>query len=246
MKKIFAIVIALMLVVSLAACGGGGGGGTPSGDGGGGSAGGGGTAVGDVSCPCDPECTNKECEGGDKCKCGDLGNGSYTFKVEINTDVAGWQPIYKTFGEAVVVLDQLNASDKHYGIAEGNGEYLEFFVDGFDYGQEETTYNFTVQLSGFDPRVGGSITVGINCFSAEVVTSFSTGEAADGMKMQTPDMGFIMLNMLGQEILDPETELYLFEVPLEDGNGYKTFNLDQVSAEFEGHIEMSITVTLIP
>jgi hypothetical protein len=265
MKKIIAIAIALMLFFALAACGGGGDGGS---SGGGDSAPGGAASTLDGSCPCWPDCTVAACENGcDKvlcereckhgevydckkgkcCKSGGSTTGSHTFRVEINTYVAGWQPIYKTFGEAVVVLDQVDESGKYFGVAEGNGEYLEFFVDGFDYGQEETTYDFTVQLSGFDPRVGDSITVGINRYSAEAVTSFSTWDPADigSPKVQLPDAGFIVLYMLGQEILDPETGLYLFEVPMEDGNGYKTFNLDQASAEFEGHIEMSITVTQI-
>ena len=254
MKKIYVIVLALILVFSLAACGGGSSGGD------------GGVAAGDVSGTCFPDCGVGACENDcdkticdKKCKQSDgsydcikgecctsgLTTGSHTFRVEINTYVAGWQPIYKTFGEAVVELDQVDASGKYFGIAEGDGEYLEFFVDGFDYGQEETTYDFTVQLSGFDPRVGDSIVVGINRFSAEEVHSYSTWDPADidSPVLLLPDAGFIVLYMLGQEILDPETGLYLFEVPRDGDNWFKTFNLDQASAEFEGHIEMSITVT---
>ena len=257
--------IVIVICFSVAACGDGGSG-ADGGASGGASAGGAAVTTNDDSCPCYPGCGHdackddcdkaiceKECQQSDgiydcsKGKCCASDNGSHTFRVEINTYVAGWQPIYKTFGEAVVVLDQFDASGKYFGIAEGNGEYLEFFVDGFDYGQEETTYDFTVQLSSFDPRVGDSIIVGINRFSAEEVHSFSTWDPEDigSPKVLLPDAGFLVFYMLGQEILDPETGLYLFEVPMEGGNGYKTFNLDQASAEFEGHIEMSITITRI-
>ena len=39
-------------------------------------------------CPCDPECTNNKCEGGDRCKCGtDKENPPLTYEIVIKTEL---------------------------------------------------------------------------------------------------------------------------------------------------------------
>ena len=201
----------------------------------------------DDPCKCCPDCDQEECEclecGENKdCECAMPGGGggseSFTFLVEFYAYVAGWRPIHKTYGEATVIIESADGI-LFFGSAPGAGEYTEELIP--ETGQVETTFEFTVVLKDFDPRVGDSITVGLDRIGAEEVTNYARSDPKD--KITLPDMGNVILMILGQEYFDPETEFFYFTVPLEkDGTGYALFTLERVSADFEGHVELSIHI----
>ncbi|MCL1895992.1 MAG: hypothetical protein FWG03_05540 [Clostridiales bacterium] len=211
MKKFFVLgVVIVMTLFLLAACGGGSAGGDDS-------AGGGGTAApateaGDDPCPCCPDCIQEECEcaecgDSDGCKCRLPGGpgGPYTFLVEIDTNFVGsLGQVYRTTGTATVTLDDFDSSG-WFGSAEGYGVYSDW---GKDYQEleEATDYDFTVRLSNFDPEKGDSIKVGADRFCTATGT------------------GFLMLSfeILRTDLLDEETGLYTFELPMENGKAELT------------------------
>ena len=221
MRKILMIALALMLVFSLAACGGGG-------DGGNGSGSGGGTAAPSVAgdddpCPCCPECVQaecvcEECGGNDDydCKCAAPGGGgSFTFLVEIDTNFIGsLGQGNRTFGTATVTLDDFDSSG-WYGSAEGIGEYTDWTVEGFALLEYDIGYDFTVQLSGFDPLKADSITIGVDRFCSETETWEDLDDIIGTLKMD----GAIMMSFdyHRMDLLDEKTGLFTFELPMENG-----------------------------
>ena len=129
MKKILVIAVVLILVISLAACGGGSEGGTGGDSGSGTTSGGEDTAgVDEHNCPCDPECTNKECEGGAKCKCGtDEEYPPLTYNIEIEAELTCDEECgldgcgMDTFGMARVTMDYIDSNTGYFGKGEGSG-----------------------------------------------------------------------------------------------------------------------------
>ena len=212
MKKFFAIgVVVIMALFLLGACGGGSTGGSGSAGGGGFAGGGGSTAApavegGDDPCACCPDCVQKdcvcdECADSDDCLCtAGGGDGPFTFLVEIDTNFIGsLGQVYRTTGTATVTLDDFDSSG-WFGSAEGFGEYSDWGQDYLEL-EEATDYDFTVRLSNYDPLKGDSIKIGTD--------RFCTGTGT----------GFLMLSfeILRTDLLDEETGLYTFELPMENG-----------------------------
>jgi hypothetical protein len=240
MKKIFAIALAIVLAISmLTACGGSGARSsdkTPAGNNN--------AALANINsedeCDCCPECIKDDCDC-DECDCCPPGGGqgSFTFLVETYAYVAGWQPIHKTYGAATVTMDQADGN-MYFGMSEGAGEYTDLLIP--ETGQVETTFTFTTKLKEYDPIFGNSITVGLDRIGAEVVTNYNN-DGLDKLYVPLPDMGNVILMMLGQDHFDEASGFYYFELPLEDGSFYKIFSFDRASADFEGHIELTIYAT---
>ena len=127
MKKILVIVMVLILVVSLAACGRGSKGGTGS-DSVNPSDGADTVDVDEDKCPCDPNCTNKECEGGFKCKCStDEEYPPLTYDIEIEVELICDEECgldgcgMETFGMARVTMDYNDSKAGYFGNEKGSG-----------------------------------------------------------------------------------------------------------------------------
>ena len=234
MKKIHIIALILILVLSLAVCG--------CGGGNGGASGGGGTDVPATSadedpCPCCPDCVQNECvcaECGDNdkydCKCSAPGGGDgpFTFSVEIDTNLTGsLGQVYRTIGTATVTLDEFDDSG-WFGSANGHGEYSDWGDEIYAETENATSYDFFVRLANFDPAKSDSITVGTDTFCSNA-----------GNK-------YVMLSfeMLRTDLIDAETGLYTFKIPMENGVAQL---IDHWNEPPPGLIiiDMTITVTLL-
>ena len=192
-------------------------------------------------CDCCPECKPEECDC-DECDCcppGGAGQGSYTYIVEMYAYVAGWRPIHKTYGISTVTMENTDGAG-FSGSAEGKGEYTEELIP--ETGQVEKTFSFNVQLMNFDPQTKKNITVGINRIGAEEVTNYSKDDPSSG-SFKLPDMGNLIMMKLAKEYFDAASGFYYFELPLENGAAHKVFSFDEATQEFEGHVELTISVT---
>jgi len=251
------LVVAFAISFGLAACSGSGGN-IPSG-GNNGASGNGNAAVpttapsatpsgNDDPCPCCPDCIQKECECAEcgenddyDCECKlPGGGGAFTFLVEtkVTTKADATMIVYNTFGEATVTLDQFEESG-FYGVGEGIGRYSDWF-GGFNGDavllEAETGYEFTVKLLNFDPRKSDSITVGINRFSADKERFESDGVIVEGVYTS------LLFQMFRTDILDKETGLYMFELPMKDGVATQSWNYAETAP---GNIDLTITVTML-
>ena len=205
MKKAYIIALALVLVFALAACGGGGDGGSS----------GGGTAAPTTNtdedpCACCPDCVQKECVcaecvDNDKydCKCSAPGGGEgpFVFLVEIDTNLTGsLGQVYRTIGTATVTLDDFDDSG-WFGSADGYGVYSDWGDEIYAETENATDYDFFVRLANYDPLKSDSITVGTDTFCSNAGNRY------------------VMLSFewLRQDLLDEETGLYTFELPMENG-----------------------------
>ena len=262
MKKVYVIVLALILVFALAACGGSGGG-----DDNGGVASGGGSTAAPASspddehnCPCEPECNNKECKGGDKCQCS-AGEMAMTYIVEIKTvweDIDPTCPYPAECGGVSIASATVSVNS---GAASGSGEYVSYNSHYWDSEGRTligkvapgTDFGFKATLAIPEPNNANIIKVGFD-FSGEsdVTMNWSNGEVLQfpGMMDRISGMFKGVMRFAGEEfdigeVFDPgtyefdhDTGFAILELPLTGGVMEKTFDWDSVAG-----ITMTITLT---
>ena len=261
MKKLFVVTLVLIFVLSLlGACGGDDGGND-------GASGGGGTATPVASgddehnCPCDPRCTNKECEGGSKCKCGKSDGAAKTYNIEIKTVWEDVDPTCPYPAECGGVSTASATVTVNSGSADGAGEYVSYNSHYWDSEGRTligrvapgTGFGFKAMLAVPEPNNENIIKVGFD-FSGEgdVTMNWSNGETLlfPGMMERIYGMfrGVIMFG--GEELeigevfdpgtyeFDQSTGFVMLELPLSGGVIEKTFDWDSVAG-----ITMTITLT---
>jgi predicted small secreted protein len=258
MKKTLAIALAMLLALfMLTACGGG-----VGGNGGGGSSGGGSTAAPAVSsdddkCLCDPECTNKKCEGGDKCKCGTDGERP-PLTYDIWIEVANMCPVHDdsygcgiiTNGTARVTMNFIDSKTGYRGSSsDGIGETIKNGMCNTEVGGlapgDLRIYDFSAQLSV--PGDNKNILVGIDRLGPDEFTyDYSVWE---GLEITTSQSFFsyffqhMMENSTPPEYglvayPDPDAGLLIFEVPLIEDS-------DNQGQQYKWG-DIFISITLIP
>jgi len=231
MKKISIIVLTLILVFSLVACRGGFGGNSGAS---GSSADVTNSSTDKDPCQCCPDCVQKECvcaECGDNdkydCECAapGVGEGPFIFSVEIDTNLTGsLGQVYRTIGTATVSLDDYDDSG-WFGSANGYGVYSDWGDEIYAETENATDYNFYVRLANYDPLKSDSITVGTDRFCSNAGN------------------GYVMLSfeMLRTNLIDEETELYTFEIPMENG---VAILVDHWNEPLPGLIIIDTTITI--
>jgi hypothetical protein len=268
-KKILAIALALMLAISLAACGGSNSGGNSGEPGAGGNNATNPPAstppsVDKHNCPCDPECTNKECKGGDKCKCGTDDAPPLTYDIAIKAEWDCAECSFEdcrgvTSGAAKVTMNVIDSKIGYLGSsADGSGEDIAQARHAgvppktMLYADPLQKYEFNAQLSIHNQSNGKIIRVGIDRFGPDKdILPLPDGPTPVPGSMYAMYLGFseqvFSQSDKGSYEFDPDTGMVIFDLPLTDGGMQGTFIFDITDFDFfVGLGTLTITITLTP